>query len=234
MAAQNDFKQRASRLRGSRGRARKTARPRTRGSEPMATSRSAAGGGDRQQQRDAGGGRREGRGRRFPEEARLRRRRDSGSGAVLAAARLRQLRGEWRGATKRWRFVGPIGGVTSMKLDDAMDSNEVQRAMPHPMTRVCLALPRLCDPDPVAPAFDPTGFYLPGLDILVLTECRSAAEQGQDADIWKSTFVHFRRIGRLTRSALTLRDWLGGPRGLRPGGAQFVGNWGRQNFDGEK
>ncbi|KAK9169316.1 hypothetical protein Syun_001456 [Stephania yunnanensis] len=26
-------------------------------------------------------------------------------------------------------------------------------AMPHPMTRVCLALPRLCDPDPVAPAF---------------------------------------------------------------------------------
>ncbi|KAK9149130.1 hypothetical protein Scep_007887 [Stephania cephalantha] len=28
---------------------------------------------------------------------------------------------------------------------------------------------------------------------------------------------------RLTRLALTLRDWLGGPRGLRPGGAQFYG-----------
>ncbi|KAK9168872.1 hypothetical protein Syun_001012 [Stephania yunnanensis] len=27
-------------------------------------------------------------------------------------------------------------------------------AMPHPMTRVCLALSRLCDPNPVAPAFD--------------------------------------------------------------------------------
>ncbi|KAK9087077.1 hypothetical protein Syun_029471 [Stephania yunnanensis] len=32
------------------------------------------------------------------------------------------------------------------------------------------------------------------------------------------------RIGRLTRSALTLQDWLRGPRGLKPGGAQFVGN----------
>ncbi|KAK9151004.1 hypothetical protein Syun_009313 [Stephania yunnanensis] len=34
--------------------------------------------------------------------------------------------------------------------------------------RVCLALPRLWDPDPVAPAFgDSTGFYLPGLVNLV-------------------------------------------------------------------
>ncbi|KAK9088316.1 hypothetical protein Scep_027398 [Stephania cephalantha] len=33
--------------------------------------------------------------------------------------------------------------------------------------------------------------------------------------------------GSIARSALTLRDWLGGPHGLRPGGAQFLENWGR-------
>ncbi|KAK9083906.1 hypothetical protein Scep_030377 [Stephania cephalantha] len=38
------------------------------------------------------------------------------------------------------------------------------------------------------------------------------------------------RCGSTIRSALTLRDWLGGPRGLRPGGVQFVGNWGRHIF----
>ncbi|KAK9098265.1 hypothetical protein Syun_025310 [Stephania yunnanensis] len=36
-------------------------------------------------------------------------------------------------------------------------------------------------------------------------------------------------LGGLTRPALTLRDLLGGPRGLMPGGAQFVWNWGRRN-----
>ncbi|KAK9088940.1 hypothetical protein Scep_028022 [Stephania cephalantha] len=36
---------------------------------------------------------------------------------------LRRMRGERRGATTRWRIVGLIGGVTSMKLNDMMDSN---------------------------------------------------------------------------------------------------------------
>ncbi|KAK9094895.1 hypothetical protein Scep_026364 [Stephania cephalantha] len=55
-----------------------------------------------------------------------------GSCAAAAVARQRR-RGEQRGATARWRVVGPIdprqdnnggqGVVTSTKLDDAMDSN---------------------------------------------------------------------------------------------------------------
>ncbi|KAK9143175.1 hypothetical protein Syun_012575 [Stephania yunnanensis] len=45
-----------------------------------------------------------------------------------------------------------------------------------------------------------------------LTECRSMVQQRENS---------------IARFALTLRDWLGGPRGLRPGGAQFVENLGR-------
>ncbi|KAK9134481.1 hypothetical protein Syun_013811 [Stephania yunnanensis] len=65
--------------------------------------------------------------------------------------------------------------------------------------RVRLALPRLCDPDPVAPAFgglellgylsilfhltlisrNPTGFYLPGLGILVFDRVRSETSKAR-------------------------------------------------------
>ncbi|KAK9106656.1 hypothetical protein Syun_022667 [Stephania yunnanensis] len=67
--------------------------------------------------------------------------------------------------------------------------------------RVCLALPRLCDPDPVAPAFGGLrllgllsilfpltlildillDFTYPGSSISCLTECRSTVQQGEDS-----------------------------------------------------
>ncbi|KAK9105012.1 hypothetical protein Scep_021856 [Stephania cephalantha] len=70
---------------------------------------------------------------------------------------------------------------------------------------------------------------LTGFDILVFEQVRPTAEQGQDDDTWRSTLRISERLSsahfsRLTRPELTLRDWLGSPRGLRPGGAQFVGN----------
>ncbi|KAK9169642.1 hypothetical protein Syun_001782 [Stephania yunnanensis] len=54
-----------------------------------------------------------------------------------------------------------------------------------------------------------------GSSISCLTECSAADEQQRESSI--------------VRSALTLRDWLGGPRGLRPSSAQFVGNWGHHS-----
>ncbi|KAK9100271.1 hypothetical protein Scep_023701 [Stephania cephalantha] len=45
----------------------------------------------------------------------------AGGGAVTTVARLRRRRGE-----RRDGVVGPIGGVTSTKFDDARDSNEVE------------------------------------------------------------------------------------------------------------
>ncbi|KAK9142275.1 hypothetical protein Syun_011675 [Stephania yunnanensis] len=84
----------------------------------------------------------------------------------------------------------PYRCLTSRRYGDAVSDD-----------RVCLALPRLCDPDPVAPAFGglrllghlsilfpltlildilPDFTYL-GSSISCLTECRSSVQQGEDS-----------------------------------------------------